>query len=127
MRGGIPLRFKTGKQLVARGSHLIVVEDEDRLHMGRGGFRLGVEGLEILVDGEIERGIQGLMLPRLRKLVFVFELARARHLPPHQSDGHQEGHHLSNTVVAMAYLIEKILYSTHNQMINNIAPNKSLC
>ena len=119
MRSRIPFCVEIDKQEVTRSHHLVVVEYEDRLHLGTGSLGFCTQGLVILVNREIERRIQGLVLPRLGKLVLVLELARTRHKPADQCNGHQEDEHLAYAIIIVSYFIEEIFYLTHNQLFNN--------
>ena len=57
MRSRIPFCVEIDKQEVTRSHHLVVVEYEDRLHLGSGSLGFCTQGLVILVNREIERGI----------------------------------------------------------------------
>ena len=116
----VPFGLEVDKQEVARCHHLLLVEHENRLHVGRGFIGFRTQRLIILVDREVEGRIKRFVLPRLGELELILELTRARHLPTHQRDGHQKHEHLRCTVVTMPYPIEKIFYLTHNQIFKNL-------
>ena len=119
MRSRVPFCVEIDKQKITRSHHLIIVEYEDRLHLDAGSLGFSAQGLVILVNREIERRIEGLVLPRFGKLVLVLELARTRHKPADQCNGHQEDEHLAYAIVIVSYFIKEIFYFAHNQTFND--------
>ena len=85
--------------------HIIL---EDGFHRLQGFLVLHAQHLIVLVNGEVERRIERLVLPRFEKLVFVTERSLLGHLPIYQQYGQNEHEYLGKLIITMSEKIKKI-------------------